>query len=372
MDFRFSQDQEALRRSARDYLHRRAPLRVARAVFESEASYDADLWQGVARLGWPGTAVPEEYGGAGLGHLELAVIAEELGRALAPVPFASSVYLATEALLLAGTPAQRRRWLPRLVTGELIGTLALTEGEGEVDASAMRAVLTGGRLTGSKAPVADGAVAGLAIVAARREGSSTGLALVDLSGVGVERKTLPSIDPSRPQARLRFERTPAEPLGDEREGLSLTERVLDRAAVLLAFEQLGGADRAFELTREYTLSRYAFGRPVASFQALKHRLVDVYAAIELARAHCWHAAWALDAAPQVAPLAACAARVSATEAFDLAAREMIQMHGGAGYTWEFDCHLFYRRAKLLALALGGVSGWRERLVRRLDEGRITG
>jgi len=372
MDFRFSPDQETLRRSARDYLRHHAPLRVARAVLESATPYDADLWRGVAGLGWLGTAVPEEYGGSGLGHLELAVIAEELGHALAPIPFASSVYLATEALLLAGNPAQRRRWLPPLVAGTLIGTFALSEGEGEADTTAMRTVLTGGRLSGTKEPVPDGAVAGLAVVATLCEDGGARLALVDLGGSAVAREALPSIDPSRPQARLRFDGTAAEVLGDERHGL--IERLLDRAAVLVAFEQLGAAERALELTREYTLGRYAFGRPVASFQALKHRMVDMYAAIELARAHCLYGAWALDAAPDAVPLAACGARVSATDAFELAAREMIQMHGGAGFTWEFDCHLFYRRAKLLALALGGVNAWRERLGRRLDapEGRISG
>jgi len=377
MDFRFSQDQEMLRQSARDYLRHHAPLRVARAVLESGAPYDVDLWQGVAGLGWLGTAVPEEYGGTGLGRVELAVIAEELGRALAPIPFASSVYLAAEALMLAGTPAQRRRWLPSLVSGHLIGTFALTEAEGEADPAALRAVVTGGRLTGTKEPVPDGVVAGLGVVGARWEGGGVGLALVELDGAGVTREPLASIDPTRPQARLRFDGAPAEPLGDERDAPRLIERLLDRAAVLLAFEQLGAAGRALELTREYTLGRYAFGRPVASFQALKHRMVDVYAAIEVARAHCWYGAWALDAAIAAEPLAACGARVSATDAFDLAAREMIQMHGGAGFTWEFDCHLFYRRAKLLALALGGVSAWRDRLVRRLQarsaepEGRIT-
>src|SRR5439155_8184426 len=351
--------------------------RVARAVLESGGPYDVDLWQGVAGLGWLGTAVPEEYGGTGLGRVELAVIAEELGRALAPIPFASSVYLAAEALMLGGTSAQRRRWQPSLVAGDPIGTLALTEAEGEADPAAMRAVVTRGRLSGTKEPVPDGVVAGLGVVGARWEGGGVALALVELDGAGVTREPLASIDPTRPQARLRFDRAPAEPLGDERDAPRLIERLLDRAPGLPAFEQLRAAGRALELTREYTLGRYAFGRPVASFQALKHRMVDVYAAIEVARAHCWYGAWALDAAVAAEPLAACGARVSATDAFDLAAREMIQMHGGAGFTWEFDCHLFYRRAKLLALALGGVSAWRDRLVRRLQarsaepEGRIT-
>jgi alkylation response protein AidB-like acyl-CoA dehydrogenase len=365
MNFDFSEEQKLLQRTARDFLAEHAPLSVCRKVLESKASYSEDLWKGVAEMGWLGAAVPERFGGAGFGRLELALLAEEVGRALAPIPFSSSVYLATEALLLAGTDAQRERHLPRLASGERIGTFALGERPGRVEPAALETRFENGRLSGTKLPVPDGDVAGLAVVAAR-EGVGVSLVLVDLESEGVERTALHPLDPSRSLARLVFSGAPAERLGPASEGLSLVERLLDRAAVLMAFEQLGGAQRAFEITREFTLGRYAFGRPVASFQAVKHRLADLYVAIELARSSAYYGAWALEHEAPELPAAACGARVSATDAFELAGREMIQLHGGVGFTWEYDCHLFYRRAKHLALALGGPSEWREKLIRRLE------
>jgi alkylation response protein AidB-like acyl-CoA dehydrogenase len=213
--------------------------------------------------------------------------------------------------------------------------------------------------------VPDGEAAGLAVVAAR-EGAGLSLVLVELGAAGVTREPLACVDPSRSIARLRFEGAPAERLGAAGLGAATIERLLDRAAVLMAFEQLGGAQRAFEITREFCLGRYAFGRPIASFQALKHRLADLYVAIELARSSCYYAAWALSAGSDELPRAACGARVSASDAFELAGREMIQLHGGVGFTWEYDCHLFYRRSKFLALALGNASQWREKLIQRLE------
>lgn len=371
MDFDLSADQRLLQRSARDYLARRAPLAVAREVLETPAPHHTALWRGVAEMGWPGTAVPAEYGGTGAGHLELALVAEELGRVLAPIPFASSVYLATEALLVAGTAEQRRRYLPRLASGELIGTLALAESAGEPGAADVHTTFAGGRLQGTKVPVSDGETAGLAVVVARTRRDEIALVLTELDAAGVERHSHRSLDPSRSQAALVFAGVPGERLGAPGDGWTRLGEILDRAAVLMAFEQLGGAERAFDLTREYILGRYAFGRPIASFQAVKHRLADLWAAIELARANCHFAAWALDAESVERDVAACAARVSATEAFELAAREMIQLHGGVGFTWEFDCHLFYRRSKLLALALGSASCWREKLVARLERQRAA-
>jgi alkylation response protein AidB-like acyl-CoA dehydrogenase len=200
-------------------------------------------------------------------------------------------------------------------------------------------------------------------------GDDIGLAVVDLASPAVQRTRVRSIDPSRSLAGLRVQNAPAEWLGDAACGWQRVQALLDRAAVLMAFEQLGGATRALEMTREFTLGRYAFGRPVASFQAIKHRLADLYVEIELARSNCYYGAWALENdAPELA-VAACGARASASDAFELASREMIQMHGGVGYTWEFDCHLFYRRAKWLAAALDGADRWRDRLVERLSAER---
>jgi len=365
MNFDFSEDQKLVQKTARDYLAEHSPLATCRRVLEGKDLYDATLWKGVAEMGWLGAAVPEQYGGAGLGHLEMVLIAEEIGRALAPIPFSSSVYLATEALLLAGSEEQKKKYLPRLATGEVIGTLAMHEGPGDADAASVKARVENGRLTGEKLPVPDGDVAGIALVLVR-DGSGLSLVIADLDTSGVTRTSLTSLDPSRSLAKLAFSNVPVETVGAAGKGWELAEKVLDRAAVLMAFEQLGGATRALEITREYAMGRYAFGRPIASFQALKHRFADLYCAIELARSNAYYGAWALSHGNDELPLASCGARISASEAFDLAGEEMIQIHGGVGYTWEYDCHLFFRRAKLLSLTLGSPSEWREKLISRLE------
>jgi alkylation response protein AidB-like acyl-CoA dehydrogenase len=362
MNFAFSEEQKLLQKTARDYLEENCGLDTARAVLEGGGTHAETLWKGIAEMGWLGAAVPESYGGAGFGRLELALIAQELGRALAPVPFGPSVYLVTEALLEAGSDAQKDRYLPRLASGDLIGTFAHAEPGGR-DALSTR--LEGGKLHGTKIPVPDVEIAGLALVVAAEDGQ-TRLALVDLSGDGVSVERLESIDPSRPQGRIVFDGAPAELLGEAGTDAAFVSHLIDRAAVLTAFEQIGGAERALELTREFTLGRYAFGRPIASFQVLKHRLADLYAAVQLATSNAYYGAWALSTGDPELATAACGARIMASDAFDLAGAEMIQMYGGVGYTWEYDCHLFYRRAKLLSLALGGPGEWRERLIERLS------
>lgn len=365
MNFDFSDEQKLLRENVRAFLNKEAPLSLCRQVLESEAGYSSTLWQAMAQQGWLGTAIPEAYGGAGFGRLELAVLAEELGRALAPVPFGSSVYLAAEALLVAGSDEQKQRYLPALARGDWIGTLARFEGAGEPGERPLTTGVRSGRIRGTKTPVPDGDIADFALVSAK-SGREVGLVLVDLHASGVRRERLQSLDPSRPVAALRFDGAAAEWLGGRPCGWQTIHHVFDRAAVLYAFEQLGGAQRAFEITREYTLSRYAFGRPIASFQAIKHRLADWYVELELTRSNCYYGAWALShQAPELA-VAACGARVSATATFELASKEMIQLHGGMGFTWEHDAHLFYRRARYLAAILGPAPVWRERLVTRLD------
>jgi len=365
MNFDFSDDQKMLRQTVRDYLTEHAPLSLCRAVLESEATHSEALWKGVAELGWLGTALPEEYGGAGFGRLELAVIAEELGRALAPIPFGPTAYLASEALLVAGTDEEKQAHLPKFAAGESIGTFAHAERLGQGGAGAVETKFARGKLTGTKIAVADGMAAHVAVVTAK-VGKAIGLALVDLTAKGVSRTPVHSVDPSRSLATIRFDAAPAQLLGDGACGAAKVQKVLDRAAVYLAFEQIGGAQRALEITREYTIGRYAFGRPIGSFQALKHRLADLYVEIELARSNAYYGAWALDAdAPQLG-VAACGARATAIDAFELATKEMVQLHGGVGFTWEYDCHLFYRRAKYLAALLGGASEWREYLMQRLE------
>ena len=365
MNFDFSSDQKALRDQARKFLGEHASSSRVRRILDSDTPYDRELWLGMAEMGWTGTAIPETYGGAGFGYLELCVLAEELGRSVAPVPFSSTIYLAAESLLLAGSEAQKRRWLPRIAAGDAIGCLALAEGPHAVVPRALTTSAKGDALSGTKAPVVDGDVADFGVVAAR-DGDDVSLYLVDLTGPGVSRAALATIDPTRSVATITFADARAELLGARGTGGQLIERLLDRAAVLVAFEQVGGGQAALEMARDYALGRFAFGRPIGSFQAIKHKLADMYVAVELARSNAYYGAWALSTDAPELPVAAAAARVSATEAYFHAAKENIQTHGGMGFTWEFDCHLYYRRAKLLALMLGAEPRWKDLLISRLE------
>jgi hypothetical protein len=368
MNFDFSDDQKQLRDQARKFLTEKCPPKAVRAVLDGKAPYDKELWKSLAEMGFLGVAIPEEFGGAGAGHLELCVIAEEMGRALAPVPFSSTVYLAAEALLLAGDDAQKKKWLPKIASGEAIGTLALFEGAGNPSPKAIKLTANGGMLNGVKKPVADGAIADFAVVAARtgssgRE-SDVSLFIADMTS-GVEIKELNNLDPTRGQAEVTFRNCKAAPLGATGEGWSILAQVLDRAAVLTAFEQVGGADRALEMGRDYALDRIAFGRPIGSFQAVKHMLADMYVSATLARSNCYYGAWALSTNAGELPEAAAAARISATQAFQHCAKNNIQVHGGMGFTWEFDCHMYYRRANAVALGLGSLSYWEDALIDRM-------
>jgi hypothetical protein len=369
MNFDFSDEQKQLRDTARKFLTEKCPSRAVRAVIDGKAPYDRELWKGLSEMGFLGVAVPESYGGAGAGYLELCVIAEEIGRALAPVPFSSTIYLAAEALLLAGSEAQKQKWLPLIASGDAIGTLALFEGKGNPSPQAIQLSAAGGKLDGVKKPVPDGAIADFAIVAARTgtagRDSDVSPFLVDMKAEGVETRSLANLDPSRGQAEVTFRNCEAEPLGAAGEGWSIVAQVLDRAAVLFAFEQVGGADRALEMGRDYALDRIAFGRPIGSFQAIKHMLADMYVAATLARSNCYYGAWALSTDAAELPEAAASARISATQAFAHCAKNNIQVHGGMGFTWEFDCHLYYRRANATALSLGSLSYWEDALIDRM-------
>ena len=371
MNFDFSDEQKQLRDQARKFLAEKCPPKAVRIVLDGKEPYDRGLWKGLAEMGLLGVAIPEEFGGAGAGHLELCVIAEEMGRALAPVPFSSTVYLAAEALMLAGSDAQKRTWLPRIASGDAIGTLALFEGAGNRSPRSVRLEAADNVLNGVKKPVADGAIADLIIVAARiastGRDSDVSLFLVDAKSGGVEAKPLINIDPTRGQAELTFRNCKAEPLGAAGEGWSILAQILDRAAVLTAFEQVGGADRALEMGRDYALDRIAFGRPIGSFQAVKHMLADMYVSATLARSNCYYGAWALSTNAPELPEAAASARISATQAFQHCAKNNIQVHGGMGFTWEFDCHMYYRRANALALGLGSLSYWEDILIDRMRQ-----
>jgi acyl-CoA dehydrogenase len=363
MNFDFPDELKQLRDEARRFLSERCPTSVPRRILEGGEPYDRELWRSMAEMGWTGAAIPEEYGGAGLGHLAVCVLAEELGHAVAPVPFSSSVYLATEAIKLFGSDAQKQQYLPKLAAGELVGTFAMAERPGPADPRKLTAHVANGHLSGTKLAVPDGDVANFAVVAVHG-GNAPWLHLVDLGGSGVTRATVTTIDPTRSHARIVFDGAAAEPLPGS-EGAESVRRLLDCAAVMLAFEQVGCAQAALEMARDYARERYAFGRPIGSFQAIKHKLADVYIAVELARSNAYYGAWALHSDAAELPIAASVARISACDAGWLASKENIQTHGGMGFTWQMDCQFYYRRAKLHALALGGTREWKQRLIAEL-------
>jgi alkylation response protein AidB-like acyl-CoA dehydrogenase len=358
MNFEFSPEQRQFQAQVAKVMHTRAPMGAARAALQNGGAIDREAWAALADIGLLGATIPETYGGNGAGHFALCVAAEEVGGVLAPLPLASTVYLFAEALLIAGSDAQKSLWLPKVAAGTTIGTGVLFGDS----LSVQRGLLTG--VTGA---VSDGLVADAAIVVAR-EGESWSLFLVDLADARLSRRALHCLDPSKPQAALRFDGVPAEPVGEPGRGRLLAERVLQSAAVLIAFEQIGGADRALTMARDFALERHAFGRPIGSFQAIKHKLADVFVANQLARSHAYYGAWALANDTTELSIAAAGARVAASAAFSHAAAENVQTHGGIGFTWESDCQLFYRRARFLASCLGSPMAWRERLAVEIESG----
>lgn len=356
MNFDFSDEQKMLRDEVRKFLVKESPHARARAAIEQGLTHDAAVWGGLKALGVTALMLPQACGGCGLGALELCVVAEEAGRQLSPVPLASTLYLAVQALLLGASPQQQQRWLPRIAAGEIAALAAPLD----ADPGAALPRVEGGVLHGVAPLVADGEAAAFAVVLARQ-----GWVVAEL-GAGVSRRRLQTLDPSRPYAELTFEGTPAEPLDRAADAGALLAQVRNRAAILLAFEQLGGADSALETAAAYARERRAFGRAIGSYQGIKHKLADVYSGNQMARAHCWYGAWALASDAAELPLAAAGARVAASAAYAFAAQESIQTHGGIGYTWELDCHLHYRRARQLAVMLGNEHQWREQLVCGLE------
>jgi alkylation response protein AidB-like acyl-CoA dehydrogenase len=362
MNFDFSDDQKLLKEQVRKFLADKCPIKVVRRVLDSAEPYADEVWRGLVELGVPGVGIPEAYGGLGLSPLELCVVAEEIGRAAAPVPFDTSVVLATEALKLAGSEAQKKKWLPMLAEGKAIGTLAVAEGAQPPKPRNIATTFGGGRLNGKKVPVADGDVATFAVVLAKNA-----LAIVDLNQKGVTKKRVETIDPARKHAELTFNDASAEVLGAEGEGWRLLEQLYDAAAVYFAFAQVGGAEAAMWMARDYALQRQAFGRAIGSYQAIKHKLADCYVKLELARSNAYYGAMMLTDGGADLAVAAAAARVAATDAYDFAAKENIQTHGGIGFTWEADTQFHYRRARVMALSIGGPMAWKDKLVTRLEQ-----
>jgi acyl-CoA dehydrogenase len=351
MNFDLSDEQKMLAEQARGLLAQRVPYDRLRALIDAKAEWDEPLWRELGEMGFLGANIPEAHGGLGLSELDLGMISQELGRTNAAVPFFSSIVLAADAIRLAGSEAQKAEWLPKLASGEVVGCLAYAEGPG--DLLGKQARLADGRLTGTKTPVADAGVAAIAVVQA---GDS--LALVELEREGVTRTRLESFDQLRPHYRLAFDGARAELLPNA----GRLETLFDRAAVQASFEAVGAAEACLHMARDYALERQIFGRSLASYQAIKHKLAELAVAVELARSNAFYAGWAAGDAPDELPAAAAAARLTAITAFETGARENLQVHGGIGYTFEANCHFYYRRERMHAVALGNREHWAERLI----------
>lgn len=360
MNFDFSEDQRRLQEEVRRMLTDISTSAEVRTVLDGAAPYSAKTWRHLADLGALGIAIPTSFGGTGLGHLELCLVAEEAGRALAAVPLLSSIYLAAEAIKLAGSEAQKSDWLPRIANGDVIAT-AVIDPRTQTLAKDQSLTFANGALTGMIDAVPDGMVANIAVFLVDDR-----LVLVDLAAPGVTRTPRASLDPARPLAKLSFAGVAAVELAVGNTPV-IARRVTHGAAVLLAFEQVGGAERMLYAVRDYVLERRAFGRVIGSFQSVKHKLADMFAAIEVARAHAWFGAWAMATDATELPRAAAAARVAATDAYTLAAEEGLHLHGGIGYTWEMDCHMHLRRARWLGQIIGTHHLWRETLASALIE-----
>ena len=366
MNLDFSDDQKYLQEEARKFFEKEGGLSNARKVMDQSQDADHELWNKIVSLGWTAIRIPEAYEGLGLGHLELCVIAEELGRSLAPVPFSSSVYFFTEALIKYGSKEVKADLLPKLVTGEVIGTYAIAETSHQATESNLEVTSSGDVLNGIKIAVPD---AGLAshIVVVTTSNNGTELRLVDLKDPSVTVSPQKNIDTSKAFFKVVFNNTPSQLLGQSGQGWQYIQHLLDQAAVLFAFEQVGGSQAALDMAKAYALERFAFGRQIGSYQAIKHKLADMYIAITLAKSNCYYGAWALSSESSELPLAAATARVSSTKAFQLCSKENIQTHGGNGFTWEYDCHLFYKRSKVLSVLLGSAATWKEKLVANLEK-----
>ena len=359
MNFDLSEEQKMLGEQIRGLLTERSTPAHLRKLIDAGAEWDEPLWRELASMGFLGAGIAEYCGGLGMTELDVGVISEELGRANVALPFFSSLVLAADAIALAGSEAQKAAWLPRLASGEVVGTFAYAEGAGGWTGNGLRATFSDGKVDGRKSPVADGGIASLAVVLVRHA-DGPALALVDLTGSGVTRDKLDSFDQLRAHYALNFDGAAAELL-DDGQG-SAIDQLFDRAAVQAAFEAVGGAEACLMMARDYSMDRQIFGRSLSSYQAIKHKLADIFVGVELARSSAYYAAWAAANSVDELPLAASSARLSAISAFENAARENIQVHGGIGYTFEANCHFYYRRERTLALSLGGREPWANRLI----------
>ena len=381
MNFDFDEDQEELRRTVRRFLERSSAETDVRRLMAAELGYDAAVWEQMAtQLGLHGLAIPEEYGGAGFSFVELGVVLEEMGRALLCAPFFASVVLAAELLKAVGDEQARKDYLPGIASGETIATVALTEADGQWRSSsiATRAVLVKGegeegmgrraegggawRLTGTKTFVPDGASAGLILVIART-GDGLGVFAVDAEAAGLSRQALPTMDQTRKQARLEFDSVQARLVGGAGDGWPAVSRMLQVAAVGLAAEQVGGAQRALEMAVDYAKLREQFGRPIGSFQAIKHKCASMLVAVESMKSAAYYGLWAVASGHDELPVVSSIAKVYCSDGYTMVTSENIQIHGGIGFTWEHPAHLYFKRARSSRVLLGGPDYHRDIIAR---------
>jgi alkylation response protein AidB-like acyl-CoA dehydrogenase len=365
VNFAFSDEQEELRRTVRRFLDERSPEPEVRRLMATDEGFDRAVWEQLStQLSLPGLAVPEEYDGAGFGYVDLAVVFEEMGRSLFCAPYFATVALAANALLCSNDEAARKELLPGIARGETIATLAVTEHDGawrETSiAMAARAADGGWRLTGTKEFVLDGHVADLLLVIAR---TPTGVSMfaVDHAAAGLERELVHALDETRKLAKIQLTDTPARLIGGEGDAWPVVERVLDLASVALALESVGGAQRCLDAAVDYAKVRVQFGRPIGSFQAVKHRCADMLVELEGAKSAAYYAAWCAAEQNDELTVSASLAKAYCTEVYAKVAADNIQVHGGIGFTWEHPAHLYLKRAKSSELLLGDPATHRDRL-----------
>ena len=368
--FGFSDEQEDLRDIVRSFLGRYSAEADVRRIAEGGESHDPQVWRRIAgELGLQGLAVPEEYGGSGFGYVELGVVFEETGRALLCAPYFASVALAAEAVLRSGDELAAKDLLPGICSGTTVATLALTEEDGSWAEAGIRLPASrdgdGWTLSGVKAYVPDGHVADLLLVAARGE-AGVSLFAVDAAAPGLTRTRLPTLDQTRGQARVEFSGTPARLIGEDGAAWPVVERTLATARVLLAAEQIGGAAAALQSAVDYAKVRVQYGRPIGSFQGIKHRCADLLTELESARSAAYGGLWALESGDErEIRIAAALAQVYCSEVFTLVAGGSIQIHGAIGFTWEHPAHLYFKRAKSSEVLLGTPAYHRELLAAEL-------
>lgn len=371
MRFSFSDEQQDFRDILRKFLTTRSPSTEVRRLMETEAGYDRDAWKKINQeLGLTAVPIAEEHGGSGFGCTELAIVVEEMGRALLCAPYFSSVVLAATAIQKAGTDAQKKALLAGIASGETTAALAFTEPNGKWDASGVEMVATpkGGKYTldGTKSFVIDGHTADLIVVLARLAGTKgeEGLTFLTVKGdaAGLTRTALQTMDMTRKLAKLDFKGVEAELLGEAGKASAPLAQVLDIAAVCLANEMVGGAEKLRETSLDYAKMRMQFGKAIASFQSMKHKNADMLVEVELAKSAAYYAAAAVDEGDKDLTAIASLAKAGATDAYVQTAIHAIQIRGGIGFTWDEDAHLWFKRAKSSEVLLGDAAYHRERMM----------